>query len=101
MLLFVPVQSCVFSLVCTGADLLLLCVTCKKSSKKEEEEEASLKQARDRSDLVAAAAVAAAGVTRRWHKAPSTRKSLRSSWPHPQYRLQVLLSQGIHKGMGG
>lgn len=56
MLLFVPVQGCEFSLVCTGAGSLLLCVTCKKPSKRVKE--ALLKQARDKSDLVATAAAA-------------------------------------------
>lgn len=32
---FVPVQGCVFFLICTGAGSLLLCVTCKKPSKRE------------------------------------------------------------------
>lgn len=58
MLLFVPVQGCEFTLVCTGAGSLLLCVTCKKPSKKEEE--ALLKQARDKSDLFSSIAAAAA-----------------------------------------
>jgi len=65
-----PVQSCVFSLVCTGAGSLLLYVTCKIPSKRQEEEEASLKQERDKSDLVATAA--AAGVAKRRHKSPWT-----------------------------
>lgn len=56
MLLFVPVQGCVCSLVCTGASSLLLHVTCKKLSKREKE--ALLKQKRDKRDLVATAAAA-------------------------------------------
>lgn len=71
--LFVPVQGCIFFLVCTEAGSLLLCVTCKKPIKREEEEEeeeALLKKARDKSDLVATAAPA--GVAKRRHKAPWT-----------------------------